>query len=143
VAIKAEVVSQDERESGLRAILNFGHTVGHAIETLSGYDLLHGEAVAIGMAVESRLAEDTRRTSEALHARVTALLEKYGLPVSVPEHLTTDRIIEAMQGDKKARAGRTRFVLPSAIGEVAQSGDGAWTVEVEERVIRQVLDSAR
>jgi 3-dehydroquinate synthase len=143
VAIKAEVVTQDERESGLRAILNFGHTVGHAIETLSGYDLLHGEAVSIGMVVESRIAEGSEFAPAGLQQCIVTLLEKYGLPVSVPENLTTDRIIDAMQGDKKARGGLTRFVLPSAIGQVAQSGDGAWTVEVEERVLRHALDSSR
>lgn len=143
VEIKAAVVAADEKEAGQRQVLNFGHTVGHAVESLSGFELLHGEAVAIGMAAEARIAESAGCAAKGLHATLVRMLERYALPTTVPAALTTDALLEAMSSDKKVRAGRIRLALPREIGTVARSDDGAWTVEVEERVIRQVLDSAR
>jgi len=141
IEIKTDVVTADERESGVRAILNFGHTVGHAVESLSGFDLLHGEAVAIGMAIEARIAEASGIAAAGLHAAITAMLDRYALPTAIPESLTSASILEVMQADKKTRAGRLRFALPTTIGQMAQSSDGAWTVEIDEQVTRQVLDS--
>jgi 3-dehydroquinate synthase len=143
IEIKAAVVAADEREAGQRQALNFGHTVGHAVESLSGFELLHGEAVAIGMAAEARIAESAGLAAHGLHAALARMLERYGLPTALPAAHTTDALLEVMRSDKKVRAGRIRFALPREIGKVARSDDGAWTVEVEERVIRQVLDSAR
>ena len=143
VAIKAEVVSADEQEHGVRAILNFGHTVGHAVETLSGFDLLHGEAVAIGMICEAHIAESSGIAARGLAGAIAAQLERYALPSSLPDSLSTARLVEAMQNDKKSRAGRVRFALPRAPGIMAQSGDGAWTVEIDDGVIRQALDTCR
>ncbi len=133
VEIKAEVVSSDEREAGRRAILNFGHTVGHAIEALSGFDLLHGEAVAIGMAIESRI------TNSAMSDEIVRMLERYRLPTTIPDDLSAERIIECMRADKKVRAGRIRLALPAKIGSVLQSADGAWTVEVENGVLEKAI----
>lgn len=119
--IKAEVVRQDERESGLREILNFGHTIGHAIENAAGYGRLrHGEAIAIGMLAESELAlaiEGTRWTVGE-HERLAALVEAAGLPTRIPEdlELTTARLMETARSDKKARAGAIRYALPTAMG---------------------------
>jgi 3-dehydroquinate synthase len=124
-------------------MLNFGHTVGHAVESLSGYELLHGEAIAIGMSAEARIAESCGVAASGLHKTLVGMLERYGLPTTVPDGLTTDALLETMSADKKVRAGKIRLALPRAIGKVARSDDGAWTVEVEERVMRQVLDSAR
>ncbi len=112
--LKAEVVAQDEREeTGLRAILNFGHTVGHSIEAVSGYggDFLHGEAVAAGMVAESRLAERLGWMGRDVTERLLGLLDRFGLPVSAPG-LDPDQLLEAMSRDKKNRGGKTRFVLP-------------------------------
>jgi 3-dehydroquinate synthase len=143
VEIKAAIVSADEREAGLRAVLNFGHTVGHAIEALSGFELLHGEATAIGMAVEARIAEDGDIAELGLADAIVPMLQRYALPTTVRGALTTDALLEVMAGDKKARSGRVRLALPRCVGQMAQSHDGAWTHDVDEGVIRQVLDISR
>ncbi len=117
--IKAEVVGADERESGLRAILNFGHTIGHAIENATGYGrYLHGEAVSIGMAAESRLAAAVGIMPASDSGEVTELAALYGLPSEVPPELDRNRMLSAMEIDKKTLQGRIRFVLPTRIGEV-------------------------
>lgn len=118
--LKAEVVARDEREeTGVRAVLNFGHTVGHAIESVAGYDgaFRHGEAVAVGMVAEARLAERIGWFSAPLTAAVVALLERFGLPTSAPG-LDPDALLDAMSRDKKNQMGKTRFVLPHGIGHV-------------------------
>src|SRR5467141_4874964 len=102
VEIKAEVVAADEREAGRRAILNFGHTMGHAIEATAKFAVLHGEAVAIGMAYEARLAAALGIAEPGTAVRVRRLLERYNLPVDLPESATVDDLIAAMQLDKKA-----------------------------------------
>ena len=120
-ALKARVVEQDERETtGLRAALNYGHTFAHAYETAAGYGvLLHGEAVAIGMARAARLAERCGRISCDLVARQDRLLEQFRLPVAAPESLRdAERLIEIMGRDKKTLDGQLRFVLPSKLGHV-------------------------
>jgi len=121
--LKADVVERDERElTGLRAVLNYGHTFCHAIETVSGYSTyLHGEAVAIGMVCASRLAERLGRIGSDLTSRQQVLLAKLGLPTAV-ENLDHDALLEAMQRDKKAEHGQLRFVLPSRLGCVEVVG---------------------
>jgi 3-dehydroquinate synthase len=115
--IKAEVVSKDEREGGLRAILNYGHTVGHAIETVTGYKkYLHGEAVAIGMCEEVFLSKSLGFAGEEAAARIRKLVESYGLPSEMPPGLNAEDILAAMAIDKKALAGVLRFVLPERVG---------------------------
>ena len=118
--LKAEVVSEDEREeTGLRAVLNFGHTVGHAIEAVAGYGggFQHGEAVAVGMVVESRIAERIGWIGPEVTDRVITLLERFGLPTAAPG-LDAGALLEAMTRDKKNRDGKIRFVLPRVIGRV-------------------------
>lgn len=118
--LKADVVSKDEREeTGLRAVLNFGHTIGHAVECVSGYNgrCLHGEAVAVGMVAESRLAERLGWIDAGTTARLQALLERFGLPVS-PTGCEPDALLDAMTRDKKNQKGKIRFVLPRQIGRV-------------------------
>jgi len=118
-SIKAEVVSADEKEAGLRAILNFGHTIGHAIESLTNYThYKHGEAVAIGMVAAGRLAVRMGRFEASPQERLERLLEQAGLPVRIPARLETEDIIERMRKDKKVRHGQVRLVLPEAIGRV-------------------------
>jgi len=120
---KAAVVADDEREGGRRAILNYGHTFGHVVETLTGYGTwLHGEAVAIGMAAVGRLAVQKGLWSEADQQRQLKLIEKAGLPVAWP-NLEREAALRTLQGDKKVRHGRLRFVLPTRIGNVIISDE--------------------
>jgi 3-dehydroquinate synthase len=142
VEIKAAVVAEDEREAGRRAILNFGHTVGHAIEATTKFEVLHGEAVAIGMALEARLAEALGIAGKGTADRIVKLLERFRLPVERPGGgPSADDLIEVMRGDKKARGGEFRFAMPKGIG--AMHGDKrAWTVGVEEGKIRAALSES-
>lgn len=117
--LKADVVEADEREtSGRRAILNYGHTFAHALEAASGYgELMHGEAVSIGMVCAARLAESMDRIDSEVASRQHALLQAVGLPVAVPR-LNVDHLIDLMMHDKKVEYGQLRFVLPDRIGHV-------------------------
>ena len=127
-AIKAEVVAADERESGRRALLNLGHTFGHAIETGLGYGhWLHGEAVATGMAMAADLAGRMGWLESTAVARIDALIARAGLPTRAPAELSRGRFLELMSVDKKARGGRIHLVLPTAIGaaEVTDAYDTA------------------
>lgn len=138
IEIKSGIVARDEHEGGVRKILNFGHTIGHAIEMLSGYSLAHGEAVAIGMTLESKIAERTGVATEGVWKEIRGALAAAGLPVDMPQGLDADRILEVMRADKKARAGSVRYALPRAIGEMA-GADSGWTVSVAESIVREVL----
>lgn len=138
VEIKAEVVSRDEREEGLRKVLNFGHTIGHAVEMVSGFSLLHGEAVAIGMALESKLAERIGLAQAGTAATVTRTLQAAGLPTALPADCGPEAVIDAMRSDKKGRSGKMRFALPLRIGAMA-GADTGWTVAVGDDQLREVL----
>ena len=112
-AAKAAIVAADERESGQRALLNFGHTFGHALEALTAYQRWkHGECVAIGSVIACRLAARLGRISDAEADRAAALFAAFNLPTTVPADLTTDAIRDKMQLDKKTRGGQLRLVLP-------------------------------
>jgi 3-dehydroquinate synthase len=139
VEIKAAVVMEDEREAGRRAILNFGHTVGHAIEATSKFELLHGEAVAIGMAIEARLAESLGIAPKGTADRIVRLLERFRLPVERPDGASIDDLLEVMRGDKKVREGKVRFALPKQIGVMQGGDERQWTVAVDRDPLRQVL----
>jgi 3-dehydroquinate synthase len=116
VRVKAEVVAEDEKEGGRRAILNFGHTVGHAIEAASGYGMLHGEAVSLGMVAALSLGAARGLTPPALVARARALLERLGLPTDVERHARPE-VLARLTVDKKRRGGAIRFVFCPAPGE--------------------------
>lgn len=117
--IKAEVVSKDERESGLRAILNYGHTIGHALETVTGYTkYLHGEAVAVGMNIEARLSSLLGLAANEDVERIKSLLALYNLPCELPANISKEAMLSAMKIDKKTLGGELRFVLPEKIGSV-------------------------
>ena len=109
--IKYEVVKLDEKEANLRQVLNLGHTVGRAIETLSGYTLLHGEAVAIGMAAQVRIGQKLGYITKEEADRVIALHEKAGLNTVIPAHVTTEELVSKLYTDKKVRNGKIRFVF--------------------------------
>jgi 3-dehydroquinate synthase len=117
VAVKVAVVEADPYEQGQRAVLNLGHTFGHAFEVLSDYQLPHGEAVAMGMVVAARLAADLGRCSPEVGQRIVKLLDRLGLPTTVPDY-DPEAVWTAMTSDKKKRGSRIRFVLPLNIGQV-------------------------
>ena len=117
--IKAEVVAQDEREGGLRAILNYGHTFGHAVELLSNFEIAHGAAVSIGMAVAVELGVMTNRISKDYAERQNALLTKLGLPVRIPSGYDPEKIYGAMLHDKKTLGSKVKLILPSGDGAVS------------------------
>lgn len=139
VRIKAAVVTRDERESGPREILNYGHTIGHALERAAGYRMTHGEAVAVGMAVEARIAAELGLASPAFVKRQDALIVALGLPVrrrlppSSPA--ARERFWAALRLDKKSRDGAPRFVLPRAPGRVRRG------VVVPRGVIEKVVSA--
>jgi 3-dehydroquinate synthase len=117
--IKSEVVARDERESGIRAVLNYGHTIGHAVETVTGYkSFLHGEAVAIGMYLEARLSAMLGMIGNEEVDRIRNLTEAYGLPCSLPAGTDLNALFSAMQLDKKTVSGEMKFILPERIGSV-------------------------
>jgi len=139
--VKAGIVSLDERESGRRLLLNFGHTIGHAIEAASGYRLRHGEAVSIGMVLESRIAVRMGLFGQAGASRIERLLSALRLPTRLSRiSLSVGSILTAAGRDKKARAGRTLFVLPSGIGRHA--GGRRFSFPVPADLLRRVVSEA-
>ena len=126
VAVKVQVIETDPFEKGRRAVLNLGHTVGHAIELVSNYTLRHGEAVAIGMVVEARMAEQAGLADAGLAEIIAAALRRLGLPTAIPAELDRQAILRAMEVDKKRAGGKVRFALPVRIGEVQ------YGIEVDE-----------
>lgn len=131
---KADVVGKDEKEAGLRAILNYGHTIGHAVESLTGYtQVIHGEAVGIGMVAVGEIAVELGMWKKEETQRQNALIEKVGLPTKLPTGLNIENIVDSLQLDKKVKAGKVRFVLPTQIGVVTI------TDQVPAETIRQVL----
>ncbi len=121
VEIKAAVVTQDERESGLRRILNFGHTIGHAIEAVGNYqEFVHGEAISIGMVAASKLTllRGQSKWDETCHNRLQALLMRLELPTKIPPHMSATELLDRTKVDKKAQRGNVRYVLPTRLGEM-------------------------
>jgi 3-dehydroquinate synthase len=133
IEIKASIVLQDERESGIRRILNFGHTLGHAIESESGYRVLHGEAIAIGMVLEAQLGERLGVTAPGTANRLRDTLTRAELPVMIPKELNPQRILAATRTDKKARAGVTEYALVAEIGRAIAG------VRAPDETVLQVL----
>jgi 3-dehydroquinate synthase len=132
--IKAEVVGQDETEQGLRAILNFGHTIGHALESVTAYRRFkHGEAIAIGMVAACLLGEELGVTPTEVTAEVSDALRRAGLPIGFPPEIEAEAILAAAQLDKKTEAGRLRFVLARQIGDVLVRSD------VPEKAVQDAL----
>lgn len=138
VEIKTEIVARDEREHGLRKILNFGHTLGHGVEAASGYSLLHGEAVAIGMCAEARAAECAgvaeAGTAEAIRRAVCLA----GLPTALPLGVSVERVMELARADKKKRSGALEFALPERIGRMA-GGDSGWTLPLPDALVEEAM----
>ncbi len=137
--VKYRVVMKDERESNLREILNLGHTVGRAVETVSDYKLLHGQAVSIGLVAQAKLGLKYGYMSAEEVDRVIALLEKIGLPVDIPDYIDRDELVKKLYTDKKVRDGKLRFVFQKGIGEVMQFDDGRYAREVTESDAAEVI----
>jgi len=131
--IKADVVAEDERESNIRRILNFGHTIGHGVEAASDYSIIHGEAVAIGMIAALRLAVESGICPRQEAGRVATLIHNFGLPTEIPHHLDRQRIKNYLKSDKKTISNRVFYVLPTCIGEVMITDD------VSEKLVDEVL----
>ncbi len=131
--IKARIVEQDERDTGLRSILNFGHTVGHALESVSNFELSHGEAVGLGMLAAGKISCQLGILNNSDLARLKKLLGRAGLPVRLPD-LKTGLLLQAMQHDKKITAGKVKFILAEGIGQAVI------TNEVSLSLVEQVLN---
>ncbi len=138
VEIKAAVVREDPREEGRRRTLNFGHTIGHAIEHASGYTLAHGEAVSVGMVLEARLAERLDIAERGTAEAIETALRLAGLPVSRPAALDADAVLAATRSDKKARGGAVSYALPRRVGLMA-GADRGWVMPVDDALVREVL----
>lgn len=140
VEIKVGVVAQDEREGGIRKILNFGHTVGHALEHVTGYGVPHGDAVAIGMVVEARLAERLRLAAPGLADTISTVCDAAGLPVRIPDGIAPAEIVTGTRTDKKTRGGVVEYALPVALGSMA-GADAGYGVAVPESVLLETLQT--
>jgi 3-dehydroquinate synthase len=139
--IKGEVVEQDTEEKGLRSILNYGHTLGHALEKLSGYKMMHGDGVSIGMSAAVRIASALNVFSGEIHAQ-DAILRKFGLQTKIPDEILSrfslDDIINATRTDKKAAGGKVRYTLPRIYGTMNEF-DGKYKTPVDDEIVRAAL----
>lgn len=142
VALKASVVEDDEREGGRRAILNAGHTVAHAIERVSDYTVLHGNAVAIGLVVEALLAHRLGLAERGLAPTIRLALERFDRPTMLDAAWDDESLLDAMAHDKKNRSDSFRFALPTAVGSMARDHSN-WTVPVSRETVQTVLSTAR
>lgn len=132
--IKANIVQQDEREQNVRALLNFGHTFGHALEKVMGYgEIKHGQAVAIGMMLATRLAEQAKMVSLPIVQRLQVLLQRYHLPTTIPAGVSAQALLDAMQHDKKIVKQQLRLVLPTCIG------NAVLTANYPDEVLNEIL----
>ncbi len=139
--VKYKVVMKDEREANLREVLNLGHTVGRAIETVSDYRLLHGEAVSIGLVAQAKLGCKLGYMTEAEVDRLVALLKQIGLPVTIPDYIDKDELVKKLYTDKKVRDGKLRFVFQKGIGDVMQFDDGRYAKPIAEEEIKDVIEN--
>lgn len=137
--IKYQVVMQDEKEAGLREILNLGHTVGRAIETVSNYKLSHGEAVAIGMVAQANLGARLGYMTEDQASRVIDLIDKAGLPTTIPDYIDKEVLVRKLYTDKKVRDGKLRFVLQKGIGAMMEFAPGVYSTPIEENLAREII----
>ncbi|EXX91325.1 3-dehydroquinate synthase [Paenibacillus darwinianus] len=139
-SVKAAVVSQDERENDVRAILNLGHTIGHALEAVAGYgEMLHGEAISIGMVGAARIGVELGAPQEVYEV-TKRVLAKCGLPVRLPSHFDTDAVMDAMMHDKKFKEGRMVYIVPTAIGQVEI--DKNMSADRVRRMVEQLKEEA-
>ncbi len=143
VGIKAQVVAQDAREAGLRHILNAGHTIAHAIEHQMAFTVSHGSAVAVGLVVETRLAERLGVAESGLGDVVADAVRRAGLPDGPPASVSDSALLEATRTDKKARAGHVRYALPERLGRMSRGPDGGWSTPVPDVDVLAALAESR
>jgi 3-dehydroquinate synthase len=143
IAIKARVVHEDAHESGRRQVLNAGHTVAHAIEHTLHYRVAHGSAVAAGLVVETRLAEQLGVAEQGLGDIVADAVRRAGLPDGPPASVTDADLLEATRSDKKARAGVVQYALPVHLGVMSAGPAGRWSTPVADADLLQALAHAR
>lgn len=137
-SIKTKIIQADPEEKGLRAILNYGHTFAHAIETATDYQkFLHGEAVSIGMTCAAHVSLRLNLTDKTLLERQSRLCQQAGLPTKLPENLSIDHLIELMKGDKKSKSGKINLIVPEKIGKVITIAD------VDKDLLREAMMAAR
>ena len=139
VEIKAGIVARDERESGVRKVLNFGHTIAHAVEAATEYRTLHGQAVAIGMVAEARIAERLGIGARGTAAAIEDVCAAAGLSTHPPD-VAVEALLGFTRADKKARGGQVEYALPSRIGSMA-AADRGWSIAVDDDTVRAVLGS--
>jgi 3-dehydroquinate synthase len=137
--IKKSVVEADPTEKNRRRMLNYGHTIGHAVERVSGFELLHGEAVAIGIIAVGLIETELGLAEPARLERTGKIFKKLGVPVTLPANLAEDSLLETIKHDKKAVNKWPRFVLIDKIGHI-HCQDGQWAVEVEQELVEKILD---
>lgn len=135
--IKKSIVEIDEKEQGLRRILNFGHTLGHALEAVSEYAITHGEGVALGMIAAARISEKLKYLDAGETKRIEALIREAGLPVKIPESLDSDKIIARLKMDKKKKGDIVHFVLLKKIGMPFIDGD------IDPKIIAAVIEEMK
>ena len=140
VELKASVVSEDEREAGLREILNFGHTLAHAIEAAVSYAVPHGSAVGLGMILEARLGEALGVTALGCSERLRSVVRSLGIPEHLPPGAVPGEIMSYLGADKKTRGGEVRFVLLSELGAIDRADD--WSRPVPAAAIEEILTAA-
>ncbi len=138
VEIKVDVVSRDERESGVRKILNFGHTIAHALEHVTGYGVPHGDAVAMGMVAEAHIAEHLGIAPRGLADTIATVCDAAGLPVRLPERVAHPELLAATRTDKKTRGGQVEYALPASLGAMA-GGDRGYGIAVPEADVLRAL----
>lgn len=137
--VKYQVVMKDERESGLREVLNLGHTVGRAIETVSDYQLLHGEAVAVGLVAAVNLSKKLGYVTEEERVRVINLIKLAELPTEIPDYIDREVLVKKLYTDKKVKEGKLRFVLQKGIGDVMCFGENIYATPIEESVAKDII----
>ena len=138
-SIKYHVVMKDERETGLREVLNLGHTVGRAVETVSEYRLLHGEAVSIGLVAEVKLSQQLGYMTQEQVDRVIALLKRAKLPTAIPYYIDREKLVKKLYTDKKVRDGKLRFVLQDGIGAIVCFGENVYATPISEETAREII----
>ncbi|OOM69343.1 3-dehydroquinate synthase [Clostridium sp. BL-8] len=137
--IKDGIVVRDEKEAGLREVLNLGHTVGRAIETVSGYRLLHGEALSIGLVAEVKMSNELGYMTELETKEVIDLLKKAKLPIDIPDYIDREELVKKLYTDKKVKNGKLRFVIQNGIGNVVEFSEGVFSTTIEESVAREII----
>jgi 3-dehydroquinate synthase len=140
--IKGFVVEKDEKESNLRKILNFGHTIGHAVEQLSGYSISHGNAISIGMVIEAEIAVKSNILNSESAQMIHEILSSAGLLTELKSNIDRSIIIQTMKLDKKSRKGNIEFALPKNIGQMYKD-NGSYGIKIEENLIKDVIDRAK